>query len=84
MVDWNEQAVIQEVRDRLTKLELRDEAADARAARMEKALATLTEKVEALAGDIRDAKTGLRVALAVATACGTAAGWLASHIWPFK
>jgi hypothetical protein len=59
------------VYDRLTRLEEKGVSRDDRMARMEAAIATMAKQVETMAGDVRDAKTGLRIGL-----------WLSNTLWP--
>ena len=79
-------AGLQAVYDRLTHLEARGEARDDRMTRMEAAIEHMTKQLDAMAGDLRDAKTGLRIGLwisstAVPAAAGLA-GWFIAHLWP--
>lgn len=71
---------MQAVLDRLTRLEERGIARDERAGRMEASIAQLVVTVEALRDDVKAAKTGLRVGMAIMGALGTMAGWLLSHL----
>jgi hypothetical protein len=57
--------------ERLTRLEEKGTARDDRMSRMEASLAKMATQVEAMANDVRDAKTGLRVGL-----------WLSNTLWP--
>ena len=70
------------VLDRLTRLEERGIARDERATRMENSIAQLILSVEALHDDVKAAKTGLRVGMAIMTMVGTIIGWMVSHL-PF-
>ena len=70
------------VLDRLTRLEERGIARDERATRMEHSIAQLVVTVEALRDDVKAAKTGLRVGMAIMTMVGGIVGWMVSHL-PF-
>lgn len=57
---------------------------DARMDRIERTLSTLTDKVDHIADDVRDAKTGLRIGLWVTTTAAGFGGWVLSHFLPGK
>lgn len=74
---------VQQVYDRLTRLEERGMSRDARIERIEKTLETMTTQLDGMANDLRDAKTGLRIGLWVTSTVvpflAGAAGWFANH-----
>lgn len=79
---------MQAVYERLTRLEERGVHRDKRMERMEDTLERLATKLDAVANDVRDAKTGLRVGLWISNAVwpvlAAGGGWLAHHFWPLK
>jgi hypothetical protein len=85
MNDAVDYGTMQAVYERLTRLEERGAARDERMHRMEQALERLTEQMEAVAADVRAAKTGLRVGLWIASTVlpSLSAGvtWLSMHLW---
>lgn len=85
-------ADLQAVHERLTRLEERGAARDERIAayqtqnsaelkQLEASIAALVAKVGAVANDVRDAKTGLRIGMGIMTTIGALAGWVVSHFW---
>lgn len=83
---------LQAVYDRLTRLEERGVARDERIAayqqqnsaelkQVEASIAALVQKVDAIANDVRDAKTGLRIGMAIMGTLGGLAGWFVSYFW---
>jgi|688.fasta_scaffold1424235_2 hypothetical protein len=79
---------MQAVYERLTRLEERGVARDDRMGRMEEALERLAKQVEVIGADVRDAKTGLRVALWISNTIwpllAAGGGWVAAHFWHWK
>lgn len=90
---WRDRlATLQAVHERLTRLEERGAARDERIAayqtqnsaelkQLEASIAALVAKVDAVANDVRDAKTGLRIGMGIMTTIGALAGWVVSHFW---
>lgn len=77
---------MQAVLDRLTRQEERGAARDATLAEMKLLLKQLNERLDTVAGDVRDAKTALRVGFWISTtiipAGAAITGWIAAHLWP--
>ena len=71
---------MQAVLDRLTRLEERGASRDEKFERMEHAIEKLVATVDALRDDVKAAKVGLRVGMAIMTGLGGVAGWVLSHL----
>lgn len=75
---------MQAVLDRLTRLEERvanrGPVIDAEIADLKASINTMAKVLEQLRDDVRDAKTGLRVGMAIMTTMGGVAGWVLSHL----
>lgn len=88
MADDRNGTDLQAVNDRLTRLEERGASRDDRMARMEHTLEKVTQQLESMSNDLRDAKTGLRIGLWISStavpAAAALAGWFAHHLWPIK
>ena len=88
MVEERNGTGLQAVYDRLTRLEERGVSRDERMERMEHTLERVTEQLDTMANDLRDAKTGLRIGLWITStlvpAAAAAAGWFAHLLWPVK
>lgn len=82
MVSVDDHDRMQAVLDRLTRLEARGEARDETLEDMKAAIARLVLTVDALRDDVKAAKVGLRVGMAIMTGLGGVAGWVLSHL-PF-
>jgi hypothetical protein len=76
------------VYDRLTRLEERGLSRDERMTRMEHTLERVVTQLDQMAGDLRDAKTGLRIGLwitsTVVPTIAAGIGWFAHLLWPGK
>ena len=99
MVEERNGMDFQAVYDRLTRLEEKGTARDERIAayqaqasaeikHLEATISALGTKLDVMAGDLRDAKTGLRIGLWISStlvpAMAAAAGWFAHLLWPVK
>lgn len=66
----------------------RSAARDVTLAQMQTTLTKMETRLDAVAGDVRDAKMALRVGFWISTtiipALSGIAGWLIHHIWPGK
>lgn len=80
MTAINDHDGMQAVLDRLTRLEERGISRDEKFERMEGAIEKLVATVDALRDDVKAAKVGLRVGMAIMTALGGVGGWLLSHL----
>ena len=80
MVTINDHDKVQAVLDRLTRLEERGMTRDEKLEKMEHSIEKLVETVDALRDDVKAAKVGLRVGMAIMTALGGVGGWLLSHL----
>ena len=92
MVEERNGMDLQAVHERLTRLEERGAARDERIAtyqaqnsaelkQVEASITALVVKVDAIANDVRDAKTGLRIGMGIMTTIGALGGWFVSHFW---
>ena len=87
-MDDAERYGMQAVHDRLTRIEALSDNRDEKLARMEATLVSMTEKIERIGGDVRDAKTALRVGFWISTtlvpAIAAMTGWFAHTFWGGK
>ena len=78
-------AGIRDVGERLSRLEAEGEAAAATLDRLEKVIGRIDERLGVVQGDVRDAKTALRVGFWISTtivpAGAAVAGWFAHTFW---
>ena len=74
--------------ERLATLEAKDEAMAATLARLEHIICRMDIELSAVRGDVRDAKTSLRVGFWISSTIipplAAAAGWFSHYLWPFR